>query len=91
MIPVDGEPSAKEAKDSGDEDIGFGRCPDCGTWLRGRFREDLTPRTALAEHPGCPTALEHQSKRDPARLTVALAVSVAAFVIVCALLLTIRR
>ncbi|MEV6972548.1 hypothetical protein [Kitasatospora sp. NPDC093806] len=73
------------------EHIELGRCPDCGAWLRGRFLADLTPHIALVEHPGCLMVPERHGERDPVRLAAAFAVSVAALVIVCVLLLTVWR
>ncbi|WP_327679456.1 hypothetical protein [Kitasatospora sp. NBC_00458] len=60
---------------------GYGRCAICGRYGRGRWLYDLTPYTAVVEH--CPP------RRDSPQLTAAAAVSVAALVLLCVLLLTI--
>ncbi|KJY32589.1 hypothetical protein [Streptomyces sp. NRRL S-495] len=77
MSPPDGGPAPTPDTDR----VEYGRCTGCGDWAYGYFVEDLTASIARVKH----------CERDPSRLTAAAAVSVAAVVLVCVLLLTIWR
>ncbi|MFB7674405.1 hypothetical protein ACFC26_23630 [Kitasatospora purpeofusca] len=77
MNPPGGSPAPTPDKAR----VEYGRCSSCGDWAYGYFVEDLTASIARVQH----------CDRDSSRLTAAAAVSVAAIVLVCVLLLTIWR
>ncbi|MFD8695615.1 hypothetical protein [Kitasatospora sp. MBT66] len=73
--------------------VEVGRCVTCRSWSWGYFIVDLTPFTALVLHCGDEDGVGGPIPpgRDSPQLTAAAAVSVAAVVVVCVLLLTIWR
>ncbi|WP_159400512.1 hypothetical protein [Streptomyces sp. XY431] len=73
--------------------VEVGRCVNCRSWSWGYFIVDLTSCTALVLHCEDEDGTDRATPpgRDSPQLTAAAAVSVAAVVVVCVLLLTIWR
>ncbi|MCX4752877.1 hypothetical protein [Kitasatospora purpeofusca] len=65
----------------------LGTCTGCGARAYGHFVGTRKARIVLVEH----CTGDEPARRDPPQLTAAAAVSVAAVVLVCVLLLTIWR
>ncbi|MFE6747229.1 hypothetical protein ACFVGM_15345 [Kitasatospora purpeofusca] len=66
--------------------VGLGTCTGCGVRAVGYFVEQKPGRPARVEH-----CTGEEAHRDPPRSTAAAAVSVAGLLMLCVLLLTVRR